>query len=315
MHEPVRIAVIPAAGLGTRNFTSPVIPKEMLTVFDAPVIQQSVIEGRQAGIEKFVFVISPGKEMIAAHFGHHQELEDTLRARGKQEVLDFLKDSKLKPEQVAVVYQDKPLGLGHAVLMAKDEVGGKPFAVLLPDEVMLGTPRCLEQMVGVYNQQGGNVVAVQAVPKDQTSRYGVLDVAGQQDGFVTIKGMVEKPKPAEAPSNLAIIGRYILQPSVFTHLEKMEKGAGGEVQLTDAMAKLLKTEPFSGFEFKGRRHDCGHLPGLLLCAADLALNSPKHGAEVRAGLAAMLQSPADGPQTATRPAAPVSGVRAEGTQP
>ncbi|MEJ0062027.1 MAG: UTP--glucose-1-phosphate uridylyltransferase [Alphaproteobacteria bacterium] len=288
MADSIRIAVIPAAGLGTRNFVSPELPKEMLPAFDRPLIHHIIDEAREAGIDRFVFVLSPGKEILPRHFEPHPELEDTLRARGKKDVLDFLSAAALRPEQVEVVYQERPLGLGHAVLCANPYVGDRPFAVMLPDEITLGRPRCLEQMMQAYRRHGGNIIAATNVPRDQTNRYGILKLGAPEGQTAAIEGMIEKPRPDVAPSTSAIVGRYILQPRIFSHLARTGQGAGGEIQLTDAMERLRQEQSFRGFVYPGMRHDCGHLVGLLGCAAAVALQHPRYAAEARAHLSALL---------------------------
>jgi UTP--glucose-1-phosphate uridylyltransferase len=266
--KPVRKAVFPVAGLGTRILpATKAIPKEMLPVVDKPLIQYAVEEAREAGIEQMIFVTGRGKSAIEDHFDIAWELEATMAARGKS--LDPLAGTRFPPGAMVSVRQQSPLGLGHAVWCARDIIGDEPFAVLLPDDLMVGRPGCLAQMVAAYEKVGGNIVCAQEVPAERTASYGII-TPGARDGRLTeVKGLVEKPKPAEAPSNLGIVGRYILQPEIMAILADIGKGAGGEIQLTDGMAALLGTQPFHGVTFDGARHDCGDAKGFVL--ANLAL--------------------------------------------
>ena len=282
--KPVRKAVFPVAGLGTRFLpATKAIPKEMLTVVDRPLIQYAVEEAREAGIEQMIFVTGRGKGALEDHFDISFELETTMSARGKS--LDILQSTRTQPGSVVSVRQQEPLGLGHAVWCARDIVGDEPFAVLLPDEVMVGTPNCLAQMVEAYGQVGGNIVAALEVPPDETHKYGVID-PGARDGRLTeIKGLVEKPAQGTAPSNLMLPGRYILQPEVMRALDAHEKGAGGEIQLTDAMAKMIGKQPFHGFTFEGERHDCGSAAGFVIANLALSLRREDVAPAVRAFVA------------------------------
>ena len=279
--KPVRKAVFPVAGLGTRFLpATKAIPKEMLTLVDRPLIQYAVEEAREAGIEQFIFVTGRGKGALEDHFDVSFELETTMSARGKS--LDILGSTRTTPGSVVSVRQQEPLGLGHAVWCARDIVGDEPFAVLLPDEVMVGRPNCLAQMVEAYTQVGGNIVAALEVPPEETHKYGVID-PGAKDGRLTeIKGLVEKPAQGTAPSNLMLPGRYILQPEVMRALDAHEKGAGGEIQLTDAMAKMIAKQPFHGFTFDGERHDCGSAAGFVIANIALSLQRSDVGPAVRA---------------------------------
>ena len=279
--KPVRKAVFPVAGLGTRFLpATKAIPKEMLTLVDRPLIQYAVEEAREAGIEQFIFVTGRGKGALEDHFDVSFELETTMSARGKS--LDILGSTRTTPGSVVSVRQQEPLGLGHAVWCARDIVGDEPFAVLLPDEVMVGRPNCLAQMVEAYHKVGGNIVAALEVPADETHKYGVID-PGAKDGRLTeIKGLVEKPAQGTAPSNLMLPGRYILQPEVMRALDAHEKGAGGEIQLTDAMAKMIGKQPFHGFTFDGERHDCGSAAGFVIANIALSLQRSDVGPAVRA---------------------------------
>jgi len=268
MASRVRKAVFPVAGLGTRLLpATKSIPKEMITIVDRPLIQYAVDEAREAGIEELIFVTGRGKAALDDYFDHAFELEATMRERGKK--LDALEPSRSKFGEFVSVRQQQPLGLGHAVWCARHIVGDEPFAVLLPDELMHGKPNCLAQMVQAYGEVGGNIVAALEVPDSETHKYGVID-PGETNGRLTeIRSMVEKPAPGTAPSNLMLPGRYILQPSVLRALDAQERGAGGEIQLTDAMAKLIGKEPFHAYRFEGERYDCGSAAGFVI--ANLAM--------------------------------------------
>lgn len=262
--RPIRKAVFPVAGLGTRFLPATRrMPKEMLILLDRPLIQHAVEEAREAGIEEFIFVISHGKEVLVEQFKPHPDLVETLKARGKDKMISVVESCEIPGGKLHTAYQEKPLGLGHAIWCAKEFVGDEPFAILLPDDVVLAGKGCIAQMVETYNRTGGNLVGVMDVPREQTSSYGILDVGHDDGKLAEIKGLVEKPKPEDAPSTLSIIGRYILQPEVFEYLAAFEKGAGGEIQLTDAMAKLIGRQPFNGFRYDGQRHDCGSMEGWL----------------------------------------------------
>ena len=277
---PVRKAVFPVGGLGTRFLpATKALPKEMLPVVDKPLIQYAVEEARAAGIEEFVFVTGRGKSAIEDHFDHSWELAQSLEARDKRDELASLQRTMPAPGSIAYTRQMEPLGLGHAVWCAKRLIGAEPFAVLLPDDLVMAEPSCLAQMIETYREVGGNVVAVMDVPRDQTASYGVLDVVEDDGRLARAKGLVEKPAPAEAPSTLSIIGRYILQPEVFTALERHERGAGGEIQLTDAMNRTIATTPFHGLRFTGRRFDCGSKAGFLEATLAYALAREDLGKE------------------------------------
>jgi UTP--glucose-1-phosphate uridylyltransferase len=270
MIKRVRKAVFPVAGLGTRLLpATKSIPKEMITVVDRPLIQYAVDEAREAGVEQLIFVTGRGKAALVDYFDMAFELETTMRGKGKS--LDVLQPSHAGFGEIVTVRQQQPLGLGHAVWCAREIVGDEPFAVLLPDELMLGRPNCLAQMVEAYEKVGGNVVAALEVPESETHQYGVID-PGASDGRLTeICGMVEKPAPGTAPSNIMLPGRYILQPEVMRELDAQETGAGGEIQLTDAMARLIGRQPFNAFLFEGERHDCGSAAGFVIANLALAL--------------------------------------------
>ena len=250
--KPVRKAVFPVAGLGTRFLpATKVMPKEMLPINDRPLIQHVFEEAREAGIEEFIFVTGRYKNMLEEHFDFQPELEQTLEARGKDAMLAKVRDSEMPAGKLFLTRQPRPLGLGHAVWCASKLVGDEPFAIMLPDDIVNYEKGCLAQMIDAYNTHGGNVVAVKDVPLEETSKYGILDIGEKKGDAVSIKGLVEKPDPKDAPSTLSIIGRYILQPEIFEHLAVFEKGAGNEIQLTDAMAKLLGKQEFHGLRFKG----------------------------------------------------------------
>jgi UTP--glucose-1-phosphate uridylyltransferase len=258
------------------------MPKEMLPLLDRPLIQHACEEAAAAGIEEFIFVTGRSKEMLVTHFDYLPELEQTLESRGKTAMLAKLKTCEMPDGKLLTTRQARPLGLGHAIWCAKKLVGDEPFAVILPDDVVLGEKGCMAQMVEAYNDKGGNVVAVMDVPKEDTAKYGILDVHSDDGKFADIKGLVEKPEPADAPSTLSIIGRYILQPEIFDHLSSFERGAGGEIQLTDAMAKLIGAQPFNGLRFDGTRYDCGSRQGFIEANIAYALHDPEIGDNVRA---------------------------------
>ena len=281
--RPVRKAVFPVAGLGTRFLpATKVLPKEMLPLADRPLIQHAMEEARDAGIEEFIFITGRHKELLEEHFDYQPELMETLAARGKKDLLKKLDGTEIPEGKLFLTRQPRALGLGHAIWCAKKLVGGEPFAILLPDDVILNDgPGCLTQMVKTYNEVGGNLVAVMDVPRADTAKYGVLDIGKDNGKTVAIKGLVEKPAPEKAPSTLSIIGRYILQPEVFEHLASFEKGAGGEIQITDAMARLIGRQPFHGLRFEGTRYDCGHRLGFLEANIAYSLRDPEIGADAR----------------------------------
>ncbi|KQN02417.1 MULTISPECIES: UTP--glucose-1-phosphate uridylyltransferase GalU [Sphingomonas] len=278
--KPLRKAVFPVAGLGTRFLpATKAMPKEMLTVVDKPLIQYAVEEALEAGIEQIIFVTGRGKGALEDHFDISYELEDTMRSRGKS--LDAISNIRMKPGSPVYVRQQEPLGLGHAVWCAREIVGDEPFAVLLPDELMVGKPGFMKQMVEAYNQVGGNVIGALEVPDSETDKYGIIS-PGAIDGRLTeVTALVEKPKRGTAPSNLMIPGRYILQPEVMRILETQEKGAGDEIQLTDAMAQLIGNQPFHGFTFDGQRYDCGDKAGYIQANLAIALGRDDIGPVVR----------------------------------
>jgi UTP--glucose-1-phosphate uridylyltransferase len=264
-HKPVRKAVFPVAGLGTRFLpATKAMPKEMLTVVDKPVIQYVVNEAHEAGIEHFVFVTGRNKHVIEDHFDRQMELEETLLRRGKHDELEMLEKSIPGPGQTSFTRQQEPLGLGHAVWCARHIVGNEPFALMLPDVLVHSEGKgCLGQMMDVYAETGGNLIAVEEVSWENVHKYGVVDVADCTNTVMPIHGMVEKPLRERAPSNLAILGRYILQPDIFEHLERQKAGAGGEIQITDAMQEVLREQEFSAVRYKGQSFDCGSKVGFL----------------------------------------------------
>jgi UTP--glucose-1-phosphate uridylyltransferase len=278
----IRKAVFPVAGLGTRMLpATKAIPKEMLPVVDKPIIQYAFEEARAAGIEHFIFVTGRGKSVIEDHFDRAYELDDALVKKGKLAELESIASWVPRPGELSYTRQQVPLGLGHAVWCARHLVGDEPFAVVLVDDLILAEVPCLRQMVDAHGETGGNIVAVEEVAREQTNRYGVLDPADDDGRLVDVKGLVEKPEPAKAPSRLAVIGRYILLPEVFEHLALQQKGAGGEIQLTDAMAKMIGHSPFHGLRFAGRRFDCGSRLGYLEAILACALERDDLGAGVR----------------------------------
>jgi UTP--glucose-1-phosphate uridylyltransferase len=291
MKSRIKKAVFPVAGLGTRFLpATKAMPKEMLTIVDRPVIQLAVDEAREAGIEHFVFVTGRNKGVIEDHFDKQYELEDTLRLRGKSVELDRLEIELPSAGQMSFTRQQQPLGLGHAVWCARAIVGTEPFALLLPDMLIHGKPGCLRQMIDVYEQVGGNIVAVEEVPWDQVNRYGVVAKGKDVGEAFEITGMIEKPGLDAAPSNLIISGRYILQPDIFAKLAQQDKGAGGEIQLTDAMIRLLVEQPFYGLKFRGTTYDCGDKIGFLMANVAYGLEHESLGKSFRAALLDYLKS-------------------------
>jgi len=281
--KPIKKAVFPVAGLGTRFLpATKAIPKEMLPIIDRPLIQYAVDEAREAGIEQLIFVIGRGKTAIVEHFDMAFELETTMAEREKS--LAILEPTRVQPGNLVAVRQQVPMGLGHAIWCARAIVGDEPFAIFLPDELMVahkGSTGCMKQMVEAYEQVGGNLISVIEVPESEVSSYGVI-APGQQDGTLTeVTGLVEKPKREDAPSNLIISGRYILQPEVMRVLEGQAAGAGGEIQLTDAMAKMIGQQPFHAVTFDGRRFDCGSKTGFVEATLALALEREDMADEVR----------------------------------
>lgn len=278
LKRPVRKAVFPVAGLGTRFLpATKVLPKEMLPLVDRPLIQRAVEEAQEAGIEEFIFVSGRGKSLITQHFEIQPELRDELEKRDKSAMLEKLSHSDIPSGKVQITMQQRALGLGHAVWCAKSLVGDEPFAVFLVDVMTLGEKGCMAQMMDAYNIHGGNIIASAPVPRELTHKYGILDVEDEAENVSPIKAMVEKPKPEDAPSNLHILGRYILQPEIFKILEERKIGAGGEIQLTDAMDKLMQTQPFTSVKLNGETYDCGHHLGFIEANLAFALADPEFG--------------------------------------
>jgi len=281
IHKPIRKAVFPVAGMGTRFLpATKAIPKEMLPIIDRPLIQYAVDEAREAGIEQMIFVTGRGKTAIVEHFDIAFELERTMSERGK--ALDILEPTRAVPGDIITVRQQVPLGLGQAIWCARAIVGDDPFAIFLPDELMIGSPGCMKQMVDAYQEVGGNLISVLEVPQAEVSSYGVIDPGESRGALTEVKGLVEKPPVDQAPSNKIISGRYILQPEVMRTLENQGKGAGGEIQLTDAMARMIGTQPFHAVTFDGRRYDCGSKVGFVEATLALALEREDMSADVRA---------------------------------
>lgn len=280
-HKPVRKAVFPVAGLGTRFLpATKAIPKEMLPIIDRPLIQYAVDEAREAGIEELIFVTGRGKTSIVEHFDTAFELEATMKDREKS--LEALAPTRIQPGNLLTVRQQVPLGLGHAIWCARAIVGDEPFAAFLPDELMIGKKGCMKQMIEAYEDVGGNLISVLEVPEDEVSSYGVID-PGLRDGAITeVRGLIEKPRREEAPSNLIISGRYILQPEVMRVLGDQKAGAGGEIQLTDAMARMIGHQPFNAVTFAGRRFDCGSKSGFVEATISLALERADMADDIRA---------------------------------
>jgi len=276
MPQAIKKAIFPVGGLGTRFLpATKSMPKEMLPIVDKPLIQYAVEEAAEAGIEEFIFVTGRGKSAIEDHFDHSTELEDTLAARGKDSALEVVRAMMREPGSVAYIRQQEPAGLGHAVWCARHLIGDQPVAVLLADDLILpqkGKPGCLAEMVTAWQETGGNMVAAMEVAPDQTSSYGII-TPGETKGILTeVKGLVEKPQPKDAPSNLAVVGRYIIESGVFTELAQQNRGAGGEIQLTDSLAKRIGQAPFHGALFSGERFDCGSKLGFLQANIQFALS-------------------------------------------
>jgi UTP--glucose-1-phosphate uridylyltransferase len=285
----VRKAVLPVAGLGTRVLPgTKSTPKELLNVVDRPILSYIVEEGRAAGIEHFVFVTGRGKGAIEDYFDHQIELESQLEAKGKTDILNQLRAELPKPGEMSFVRQMAPNGLGHAVWCARDIIGDEPFAVMLPDVIVDAAKPCLAQCVEAFDKTGANIIAVEAVPESETHKYGIVAPKSRDGRLVEMSGMVEKPKAGTAPSNLSIAGRYILRPEVFDILSRTERGAGNEIQLTDAMATLMQSQPFYAYEYEGVTHDCGDKIGLLRANVALALKRPDLGEAARNAITALL---------------------------
>jgi UTP--glucose-1-phosphate uridylyltransferase len=279
--KPIKKAVFPVAGLGTRFLpATKAIPKEMLPVIDRPLIQYAVDEAREAGIEQMIFVTGRGKTAIVEHFDIAYELESTMSERGKD--MAVLEPTRATPGDIITVRQQVPMGLGHAIWCARAIVGDDPFAIFLPDELMIGSPGCMKQMVDAYEEVGGNLISVLEVPKEEVFAYGVIDPGAERGALTEVKGLVEKPAVEDAPSNKIVSGRYILQPEVMRTLESQGKGAGGEIQLTDAMARMIGDQPFHAVTFDGKRYDCGSKLGFIEATLALALEREDMAEDVRA---------------------------------
>ena len=280
--KKLRKAVLPVAGLGTRFLpATKAMAKEMLPVVDKPLIQYAVEEARAAGIEQFCMITGRGKMALVEHFDVAYELEATLKERGKNDALAILRGQQMPPGSVVTVRQQEPLGLGHAIWCARAFIGDDPFAILLPDDLVLSETPCMRQLADAYEATGGSVVAVTEVPHEHTNRYGILRIGADDGRLVEVTGLVEKPAPEDAPSNLSIIGRYVLTADVMDHLARMERGAGNEVQLTDAMARMIGSGPFHGLRYEGRRFDCGDKVGFLEAQLAFALKRPDLAPAVR----------------------------------
>ncbi|PKB19312.1 UDP-glucose pyrophosphorylase [Novosphingobium kunmingense] len=278
--KPIRKAVFPVAGMGTRFLpATKAIPKEMLPIIDRPLIQYAVDEAREAGIDQLIFVTGRGKTALVEHFDHAYELEATMAGRDKS--LAILEPTRIEPGNLVAVRQQVPLGLGHAIWCARAIVGDEPFAIFLPDELMIGKPGCMKQMVEAYDEVGGNLISVLEVPPEEVSSYGVIDPGARRGSLTEVRGLVEKPPREEAPSNLIISGRYILQPEVMRVLEGQAAGAGGEIQLTDAMARMIGQQPFHAVTFAGKRYDCGSKTGFIEATLAIALEREDLADEVR----------------------------------
>lgn len=289
MPQPIRKVVFPVAGLGTRFLpATKSVPKELLPVVDRPLIQYAVDEAKEAGVEHFIFVTGRGKTAIADYFDHAYELEQTLAAKGKTDALKMLTEMRPPAGAASFLRQQEPAGLGHAVWCARDLVGNEPFAVILADELLKAEPGCLARMVEAYNRHGGNVVGLVDVPHEHTDRYGIVKPGKVDGNVVEVAGMIEKPSPEKAPSTSALVGRYILQPTIFEELSRQDRGAGGEIQLTDAMARLIGREPFHGLTFDGTRFDCGNKVGFMAANVAYALERGDMADELRAFLRTMI---------------------------
>lgn len=285
----LRKAVLPVAGLGTRVLPgTKTTPKELLNVVDRPILSYIVEEAREAGIEHIVFVTGRSKGAIEDYFDHQVELEAQLLAKGKTDILEMMNAELAQAGEMSFTRQMQPKGLGHAVWCARDIIGDEPFAVILPDVIVDSQPGALKQLADVYAEIGGNVIGVESVPESETHKYGIVDPEGREGNRIHMKGMVEKPPRGEAPSNLSISGRYILQPEIFDILETQERGAGGEIQLTDGMARLMTGQRFTAVEYEGVTHDCGDKIGLLRANVALALKRPDLGEAARKAISELL---------------------------
>ncbi|MES2834692.1 MAG: UTP--glucose-1-phosphate uridylyltransferase [Pseudomonadota bacterium] len=285
----VRKAVLPVAGLGTRVLpAAKTTPKNMLNVFDRPILSHIVEEARAAGIEHFIFIVGRGQESVEAYFDHAYEIEAILKAKGKDDILELVTADLPKPGEMSFVRQMAPLGLGHAVFCARDLIGDEPFAVILPDMLMMSDTPALGQAIAAHEQTGGNIVVVEPAPEGETHKYGIVALDGREGRLNRMRGMVEKPPLGTEPSNLFISGRYILTPDIFPLLADQQTGAGGEIQLTDAMARLMKVQDFHALEYEGDTYDCGDAIGLLRANVAYALKHEKLGAAARAAITELL---------------------------
>ncbi|GAA6147162.1 MAG: UTP--glucose-1-phosphate uridylyltransferase GalU [Pseudomonadota bacterium] len=277
MKNKISKAIFPVAGLGTRFLpATKSIPKEIMSLVDRPLIQYAIDEARAAGIKEFIFVTSRGKAALEDYFDHAPQLEAELKKKGKTELLEEVKNTSMDSGAIAYIRQHKPLGLGHAVWCARRLIGNEPFAVILPDDIIAAEKPCLQQMVEAFEENPGNMVAAMEVPKERVSSYGVLDIKEDMGSLVSVKGMVEKPPAGEEPSNLAVIGRYLLTPQILKNLNMKQTGAGGEIQLTDAIAhEITEGRPVYGYRFRGQRFDCGSKSGYLQATVSFALSRPE----------------------------------------
>ncbi len=290
MRRKVTKAVFPVAGLGTRFLpATKSVPKEIMTLVDRPLVQYAIDEARAAGIKEFIFVTSRGKSALEDYFDESPILEQELRKKGKTDILEDLKSTNMESGAIAYMRQHKALGLGHAVWCARRLIGNEPFAVMLPDDVIAAEKPCLQQMVEAYEETGGNMVAAMEVPREKTSSYGILDIKEDMQSMVSVKGTVEKPKVEDAPSNLAVIGRYILDPKVLKNLNKLKTGAGGEIQLTDAIAQEIDGTGVYGYRFRGQRFDCGSKAGSLQATVAFGLARDDLKDDLRAFLNSVMQ--------------------------
>ncbi|WP_292289063.1 UTP--glucose-1-phosphate uridylyltransferase GalU [Marivita sp.] len=291
MRRKVTKAVFPVAGLGTRFLpATKSVPKEIMTLVDRPLVQYAIDEARAAGIKEFIFITSRGKSALEDYFDESPILERELRKKGKTDILEQLKTTNMESGAIAYMRQHKALGLGHAVWCARRLIGDEPFAVMLPDDVISADTPCLQQMVEAYAETGGNMVAAMEVPREKTSSYGILDIEEDMGSLVSVKGMIEKPPADDAPSNLAVIGRYILDPSVLRNLNKKQTGAGGEIQLTDAIAEEIGGTGVYGYRFRGQRFDCGSKAGFLQATVAFGLARDDLKDDLRAFLGSVMQT-------------------------
>lgn len=291
MRKKVTKAIFPVAGLGTRFLpATKSVPKEIMTLVDRPLVQYAIDEARAAGIKEFIFVTSRGKGALEDYFDHAPQLEQELRKKGKEELLKVLQDTNMESGAIAYIRQHKALGLGHAVWCARRLIGNEPFAVMLPDDVIAAEKPCLQQMVEAYAETGGNMVAAMEVEPERASSYGMLDISDDMGHMVKVKGMIEKPKAEDAPSNLAVIGRYILEPSVLRNLNQLKSGSGGEIQLTDAIARDIELDnPVYGYRFSGQRFDCGSKSGFLQATVAFGLAREELREDLHSYLSSIMQ--------------------------